>query len=210
VRGGNTIFLGANSAYWQVRYVDINQAPSGKSRGRQLVCFKSMCDPIGERLGAEAALLLKTALFRDEARRPETMLAGVAYESYFPSYYEAKYPYRVVRTDLPFFEGTGYSIGDIIGDVVGYEWDNRDPERDGKRLWDLKKSKIPLLPAERLQVVFEGAPVDLNGKPGIAEAVHFTSPAGARCSAPARFAGPGSSATPALSKSHSVALTRTF
>jgi hypothetical protein len=180
VRGGNTIFLGANSAYWQVRYVDINQAPDGKSCGRQLVCFKSMCDPIGERLGGEAALLLKTALFRDEARRPETMLAGVAYESYFPSYSEAKYPYRVVRTDLPFFEGTGYLIGDTIGDVVGYEWDNRDPERDGKRLWDLKKSKIPLLAAERLQVLFEGAPVDLNGKPGIAEAVHFTSPAGAK------------------------------
>jgi hypothetical protein len=101
-------------------------------------------------------------------------------KSYFPSCSEAKYPYRVVRADLPFFEGTGYAIGDSIGDVVGYEWDNRDLERDRKRLCDLKKSKIALLPAERLQVLFEDAPVDLNGKTGIAEAVHFTSPAGAK------------------------------
>src|SRR5262249_17921294 len=81
--GKNTIFFGANSAYWQVRYSDICQPDGRKNRGRQLVCFKDMCDPIGERLGAEEALLLKTSMFRDEAQRPETMLAGVAYESYF-------------------------------------------------------------------------------------------------------------------------------
>ena len=160
--------------------VDINEPQNGEFRGRQLVCFKSMCDPIGERVSADAALLLKTSLFRDESRRPETMLAGVAYQSYFPSYSEARYPYRVVRTDLPFFDGTGYAIGDEVADVVGYEWDNRDPDGDGKRLWDAAKSKIPLLPAERVQVLFEGSPVDLNGKPGTAEAVYFTSPAGAK------------------------------
>jgi hypothetical protein len=178
--GKNTIFLGANSAYWQVRYVDINRPEGGDSRGRQLVCFKDMCDPIGERLSPEEALLLKTAMFRDQARRPETMLAGIAYESYFPSFSDARYPYHVARTDLPFFEGTGYAIGDAVGDVVGYEWDNRDPEGDGKRLWDPVKSKIPQLPAERIQVVFTGTPVDLNGKVGKAEAVYFTSPAGAK------------------------------
>jgi hypothetical protein len=119
-------------------------------------------------------------MFRDEARRPETMLAGVAYQSYFPSYSEARYPYRVARTDLPFFDGTGCAVGDVFADVVGYEWDNRDPEADGARLWDPVRSRIPLLPAGDIQVLFTGAPVDLNGKQGVAESVFFTSRAGAK------------------------------
>jgi len=179
-RGGHTIFLGANSAYWQVRYVDINRPEGCEDRGRALICFKDMCDPIGNRLSPDEALLLKTAMFRDAARRPETMPAGVAYQNYFPAYSDVRYPYRVARVDLPFFDGTGCAVGDIFADVVGYEWDNRDPDGDGKRLWDPAKSQIPLLPAERIHVLFTGAPIDLNGQPGLAEAVFFTSPAGAK------------------------------
>ena len=33
IQGKNTLFLGANIAYWQVRYVDINQAPGGRISG---------------------------------------------------------------------------------------------------------------------------------------------------------------------------------
>jgi hypothetical protein len=47
-----------------------------------------------------------------------------------------KYPYFVENTSLPFFQGTGYHKGDFVGDIVGYEWDNMDPDGDGKRLWD--------------------------------------------------------------------------
>ena len=180
VRGGHTIFLGANSAYWQVRYLDINRPEGREDRGRALVCFKDRGDPIRDRLSPDEALLLKTSLFRDEARRPETMLAGVAYQSYFPAYSEARYPYRVERTDFPFFDGTGCAVGDVFADVVGYEWDNRDPDGDGKRLWDPARSRIPNLPNERIQVLFTGAPTDLNGKPGLAEAVLFNSSAGAK------------------------------
>lgn len=108
------------------------------------------------------------------------MLAGVAYQSYFPAYSEARYPYRVERTDFPFFDGTGCAVGDVFADVVGYEWDNRDPDGDGKRLWDPARSRIPNLPNERIQVLFTGAPTDLNGKPGLAEAVLFNSSAGAK------------------------------
>lgn len=180
VQGGHTIFFGANSAYWQVRYTDINNPGNVTPAGRQMVCFKSVDDPICQRLSAEEAALRKTAMFRDERRRPETMLAGVAYQNYFSADGPAKYPYRVARADHPFLEGTGWKAGDEIGHVVGYEWDNRDPEGDGARLWDAKQSKIPLLPQERLQVLFTGQPVDIDGKPGLAEAVHFTSPAGAK------------------------------
>jgi hypothetical protein len=150
-----------------------------ESRGRHLICFKSMTDPIGGRVEADEARLLKTAKFRDDARRSETMLAGVAYQSYFDASSLANYPYRVSTTDLPFFKGTGYNVGDTIGDVVGYEWDNRDPEGDGNRLWDAAKSRIPKLDEARLQVLFTGTPVDLNGKTGKAEAVYFISEAGA-------------------------------
>ena len=179
VRGGNTIFFGANSAYWQVRYADLNQAPGGKNGGRHLVCYRSVDDPIGQSMLPNEAILLKTGMFREQFRRPETMLAGVAYQSYFSSS-DARFPYFVTRADLPFFEGTGYQIGDRIGDVVGYEWDNRDPDGDGKRLWDSPKSQIPQLEANRIQVLFTGSPVDLNGKTGLAEAIYFTSPAGAK------------------------------
>lgn len=179
VQGKNTIFFGANSAYWQVRYADLDRPDGMESRGRHLICFKSMTDPIGGRVEADEARLLKTAKFRDDARRSETMLAGVAYQSYFDASSLANYPYQVSTTDLPFFKGTGYNVGDTIGDVVGYEWDNRDPEGDGNKLWDAAKSRIPKLDEARLQVLFTGTPVDLNGKTGKAEAVYFISEAGA-------------------------------
>ena len=176
--GKNTIFFGANSAYWQVRYADING--SGENLGRQLVCFKSVNDPICERVGSDEAALLKTAMFRADARRPETMLAGVGYQSYFDPASKAKYPYVVAHADLPFFHGTGLKVGESIGNIVGYEWDNRDPDGDGKRLWVEGTSKIPQLHPDRITVLFEGKPVDVNGKPGKAEAVYFTSEAGAK------------------------------
>jgi hypothetical protein len=180
--GKNTIFMGANTAYWQIRYADLNGAGTGSEQGRQLVCFKSIDDPIRFRGSPEKSFDLITMRFRDRARRPETMLMGVAYQNYFSSFAvpQIRYPYRVVRTDLPFFAGTGYQPGDPIGDVVGYEWDNTDPEGDGKRLWDAEKSRIPPLDPAAIQILFEGTPVDVDGRPGKAEAVFFRSPAGAK------------------------------
>src|SRR5262249_26339949 len=39
--GRSTMFLGANTAYWQVRYADLCRTQPGADWGRQLVCFKS-------------------------------------------------------------------------------------------------------------------------------------------------------------------------
>ena len=155
--GKSTMFLGANGAYWQVRYIDVNGGGSDANRGRQLVCYRGDDDPIGDRLSEIEKLDFITMRFRDEARRPETMLMGVAYQSYFTDSDPAnRFPYKVARTDLPFFEGTGYTIGQSIGDLVGYEWDNRDPEGDGRRLWDAEKSRIPQIDAESIKVLFTG------------------------------------------------------
>jgi hypothetical protein len=180
--GRNTIFMGANTAYWQVRYADVNGAGTGAFRGRQLICFKSSNDPVRFRGDERASLDLVTMRFRDEARRPETMLMGVGYQSWFSPEIvpPIRYPYFVARNDLPFFAGTGYEVGDRVGDLVGYEWDNTDPDGDGRRLWDAQKSRIPPIDPASIKVLFTGSPVDVDGKQGKAEAVYFASPAGAK------------------------------
>ena len=40
VHGKNTLFLGANTAYWQVRYADVNTTLPSSFLGRQMICFK--------------------------------------------------------------------------------------------------------------------------------------------------------------------------
>src|SRR5262249_47040793 len=72
-RGGNTIFFGSNTAYWQIRYSDVDRPPDGPDWGRQLITYKGMNDPILRRTARADALLLATAQFREESRRPETM-----------------------------------------------------------------------------------------------------------------------------------------
>lgn len=180
--GRNVIFFGGNVAYFQVRYADINRLQDGEDRGRLMVCYKRLNDPIVRRGGAVVPLLDATAQFRAAARRPETMLGGVAYQSWFPAD-PAEGPtcaYRVNRMDVPFFAGTDYKVGDIAAEVVGYEWDNRDPDGDGHRLWDPSRSQVPLLDEDRIKVLFRGEPVDIRGRRGNAEAVYFESPAGAK------------------------------
>jgi hypothetical protein len=180
VQGKNVMILSGNTAYWQVRYGDLDRPPAEHDAGRQLICFKKEDDPISLRT-ADSKLLL-SAKFRDLKRRPETMLIGVGYDSWFPpNDPKLRYSYRVVDNSLPIFEGTGWKIGESVGsNVVGYEWDNRDPERDKQRLWDPKTSAIAQLPAERIKVLFEAEPIDVDGKKGKAEAVYFETPAGAK------------------------------
>lgn len=175
-----TAFFGGNTAYFQVRYADLNRPPDGADRGRQLVCFKSLDDPIAQRESHIDPKLLVTARFRDDARRPELMLMGAAYQGWFDATGPQRPGYFVQRTDLPFFDGVGWSVGDLAAEVVGYEWDNRDPLGDGQRLYDPARSHIALLPADRIEVLFRGEPIDANGQPGVAEAVYFESPAGAK------------------------------
>jgi len=189
-QGGNTMFLGANIAYWQVRYADIN-AIEGKE-GRQLICFKSTSDPIRYRTLTNPDLHI-TARFRENARRPESMLLGVAYQSNL-SYRRQESPrfsYYVESTDLPFFDGTGYEPGEEVGEIVGHEWDNRDPEQaygcPGEprvaatdRLWHPNHSQIDPIPRMKISTVFSGDVTDLAGRKGRAEAAYFESEAGAR------------------------------
>jgi hypothetical protein len=147
-----------------------------------MVSYKEQADPIMARFPKEEdALPYVTNMFRWKNRRPETMLVGVAYQNYFePTDDSPRYDYKIVDSSLPFFEGTGWKAGDAIKGVVGYEWDNRDPDGDGKRLWDPKASANAAIPAASIKVLFTGAPVDYQGKKGLSEAVYWESPAGAK------------------------------
>jgi hypothetical protein len=178
--GRNTAFFGADAAYCQVRYADVNAPPGAASLGRQIVCFKDSDDPIARRAGKLDPTLLVTSNFRDGARRPETMLIGGAYQNWFEPASEQRPAFVVARTDLPFFEGTGWKVGDVAANVVGYEWDNRDPDGDGKRLWDAKRSHIPAIDPAGVTVLFRGQAIDDDGHPGLAESTYFTSKAGAK------------------------------
>lgn len=186
-QGGNTLFLGANMAYWQVRYADVNAINNTAEFGRLLVCYKDLNDPIIH-YSSEDPSLYVTAKFRQNNRRPETMLMGVGFESWFfdpqnsDAYPAIRYPFyvNIPNVDIPFFKNTGYQQGDFVGDLIGYEWDNTDPERDGSRLWKADKSKIALLPRKSLHVLFSGEVVDRDGEKGKAEAVYFETEAGAK------------------------------
>ena len=179
--GKNTLFLSANSAYWQVRYADFNIDDDMEKFGRVLVCYKSLDDPITQYYDGDPTLKV-TALFRDNYRYPETMLMGISYQSYFPilktnifSYYA-----NTDENDFYLFKNTGYEKGTEVGEIIGHEWDNTDPARDGKRNWDENKSKIPLLPLDKIKIVFYGSTIDHKGDEGNAEAVFFQSDAGAK------------------------------
>ena len=180
--GRNTMFLGADAAYWQIRYADVNQGSDPQTRGRQLICFKSADDPNFWRPSPTPKDAQITTLFREDGRWPETMLTGVAYQGWFGQDRDPlpAYPYYAVNTDFAFFAGTGYRPGDPIGDLAGYEWDNRDPEGDGRRLWSATASHIPAIDPAAIQVLFQGKTVDVDGRPGLAEAVYFRSPAGGK------------------------------
>lgn len=178
--GGNTAFLGADAAYCQVRYGDLNRAPGGVDLGRQLVCYKTANDPIARRAGKTDPRRLTTDNFRTGARRPESMLMGSAYQNWFEPDGPQRPSYKVVRTDLPLFSGTGWKVGDVAADVVGYEWDNRDPDGDGRRLWDAARSLDPAIDPATISVLFRGEARGDDGRPGVAEATYFRSAAGAQ------------------------------
>lgn len=181
VHGKNTLFLGANAAYWQIRYADVNATLPESFQGRQMICFKHNVDPITFKTGQDP-VLDTTGKFRDGNRRPETMLMGVSVRSYFPSKLNQGYTYYVATDNVnhPLFSGTGYRHGEPIGDIIGYEWDNTDPSPQKNRFWDEHTSRIPLLPKEKIHVLFRGHPIDVSGKKSLAEAVYFESDAGSK------------------------------
>ena len=112
--GVNIANVGANTAYWQVRFEDGEHT---------MVVYKSTADPI-----ADPAR--RTLQFRDVGR-PECELFGVQYD-YSDAIDGIVRSYGVVNESLsnPWFAGTGFSANSISRNTVGYEWDLITPGCD--------------------------------------------------------------------------------
>jgi hypothetical protein len=110
-RGISLAFLGANSAYWRIRYVP---DASGR-RDRVFVCFKLTPDPNKDPATA-------TGMFQSASvHEPSADLAGERYGS------EGVGDATVMATKPAWlFSGTGLGIGDVIRGIVGYEYDQVD------------------------------------------------------------------------------------
>jgi hypothetical protein len=105
--GVNLAFMGANDAYWQIRYEDA---------GRTLVTYKSMSDP-------NPVVVEKTAMFR-EVGRLECALIGIQHQGASPLYWKAG-DYTVPAAVLadPWMRNTGFLAGEVIPGIVSVESD---------------------------------------------------------------------------------------
>ncbi len=148
--GTNLAFMGANDAYWQVRYED---------DGRTIVGYKSAADPNPD-------WTLKTMLFRELVPpRFECALMGVQHQGGFRHSGEPQLDYVVTAAGAadPWLSGTGLGAGTVLPDLVGREWDS-------------VPSYVPeACRKPGLTVLFHH-----DGASGPADAVRYTASSGAR------------------------------
>ena len=107
--GTNLAFLGANTAFWQMRYAN---------GGRTIEEYRTAAaDP-------EPDPNLKTVRFR-ELGRPECTLLGVEYRGGQRAVDDPPRAYVLDDASLahPWMNGTGFQAGAVLPDLVGYEWD---------------------------------------------------------------------------------------
>jgi hypothetical protein len=114
-RSTNIAVLGANAAYWQIRY---------ENSRRTVVSWRSpQADPVKD-------TRTRTTQFRSlRPRRPECRLFGVMYAYNAQRSADAPpTPYRLVAPGGdPWLAGAGIARGDEIPGIVGYEWDSLVP-----------------------------------------------------------------------------------
>lgn len=120
--GVGLAFLGADAAYWQIRF----EADSAGRPDRTIVCYKVLTgnndlarDPLYGRDNTRV-----TSQWRDPVlNRPENALIGIMYSSLVSNQFG--FPWQVsslAKSSL--LDGTGLEPGRQYGcDIVGYEWD---------------------------------------------------------------------------------------
>lgn len=110
-RGTNVMFVGANIGYWQIRYEDDY---------RTFAIYKYEPDPWP--VSRE-----RTTLFRNLGRA-ECKLIGVQYGGHDTTNYTLRgYAFDAASLGDPWLAGTGFTAGDSVPGVVGYEWDTIVP-----------------------------------------------------------------------------------
>jgi hypothetical protein len=104
----NYVFMGANAAYWQVRYED---------NDRTIVSYKSFSDPI-----ADPAL--KTVRFRElNPPRYECALIGIQSQGVGLNWPPGDYTAQAPAVSDPWMASTGFKAGDVVPGVVSVESD---------------------------------------------------------------------------------------
>jgi hypothetical protein len=110
VAGTNLACMGANTAYWQMRFEDLE---------RTMVEYRWRArDP-------EPDKALKTEMFRNlDPPRPECLLWGIQYQEGLGRPAESR-DYALTRdcAGHPWLEGTGLEYPATLKGLVGYEWD---------------------------------------------------------------------------------------
>jgi hypothetical protein len=109
-KGTNLAFMGANDAYWQVRWSEST---------RTMVGYKDQFDPIADRT-------LATKRFRDLGR-PECEMLGVEYGTWATdNEIDRAFTVTAAGAADPWFSGSGLTAGTVLPESVGYEWDTAD------------------------------------------------------------------------------------
>jgi len=117
--GIHLAFLGANNVYWQIRLA----ASDAGVANRVIISYKNASiDPVADPK-------LKTILWRDVGRA-EQALVGVQYLTYndFMSDGSTNSNFLVTNLGHWVYEGTGFSVGNKVPGIVGYEVDVLFPE----------------------------------------------------------------------------------
>jgi len=120
-RGVGLAFLGANTAYWQIRF-----EPSSKGvANRTVVCYKVESDKKDLQrdpfFGVDNTRV--TSQWRDPVvNRPENALAGIMYSDL--THKRLGFPWKAAQPDPMLFKDTGLVANQEYGcGLVGYEWD---------------------------------------------------------------------------------------
>ena len=121
-RGVGLAFLGANDAYWQIRFEPDREG----TPNRTIICYKVQTihkdlasDPL---YGKDNSRV--TSRWRDPVlARPENALIGIMYSDL--THKQFGFPWQVnLLQNSPLLNGTGLQKGQLYGcGLVGYEWD---------------------------------------------------------------------------------------
>lgn len=113
-RGVSLLSLGANEAYWQVRF---GPSPDGRPR-RVITCYKTDA-PAHDPVGPNSPLL--TVRFKDpQVNRPESTLLGIAFTQHWNQF---AFPAQIADGSHWALADTGLSAGDTLWRGAGYEED---------------------------------------------------------------------------------------
>ncbi|MFL5627014.1 MAG: N,N-dimethylformamidase beta subunit family domain-containing protein [Ktedonobacteraceae bacterium] len=160
-KGVNLAVFGANSLYWQIRYE--SRSSGGQAiPDRIIVCYKSQAlDPL---YGKENDLVTVKSR-ASPLNKPEQSLLGSMWAGQFTPR-KGGFPWVVADASSWVFAGTGLRDGASLPGLVGYEYDQVNPN----------------YPIPKGVEILAASPVtdDINNKPDMANATLYTATSGAR------------------------------